>query len=57
MVQWVVGSILRGGPIELFLVPERDVVLWQEHSLMVVRSILHGGPTELFVIPERDVAP
>ena len=23
MVRWVVGSILRGGPIELFLVPAR----------------------------------
>ena len=26
MVRWVVGSILRGGPIELFLVPAKAVV-------------------------------
>ena len=24
MVKWVVGSILHGGPIELFLVPASD---------------------------------
>ena len=26
MVQWVVGSILHGGPIELFLVPAKTGV-------------------------------
>ena len=29
MVRWFVGSILHGGPIELFVVvPEQDVALW-----------------------------
>ena len=40
MVRWVVGSILHGGHIELFLVPARS-----KRSLMVrwvVGSILHG---------------
>ena len=22
MLQWIIGSILRGGPIELFLIPD-----------------------------------
>ena len=66
MMRSIVGSILHGGTIELFLVPasrERDVALWQERPLMVrwvVGSILHGGPIELFLVStsrERDVAP
>ena len=28
MVQWVVGSIPHGGPIELFLVPASAPQLW-----------------------------
>ena len=27
MVQWVVGSILHGGPIKLFLVPRSEMLL------------------------------
>ena len=37
MVRWVVGSILHGGPIELFLVPASGV------SKVVVCVILSVG--------------
>ena len=54
MVRWVVGSILLGGPIELFLVGAR--------CSSVVRAFAHGamgrridpswtGPIELFLVP------
>ena len=46
----VVGSILRAGSIELFLVPVgvrcSSVVRAFAHG-----SILHGGPIELFLVP------
>ena len=47
MVRWVVGSILHGGPIELFLVPASALRLLR----WVVVSILHGGSIELFLVP------
>ena len=57
MVGWVVGSILQGGPIELFLVPARGA-----RCSSLVRAFAHGsmgrridpswgGPIELFLIP------
>ena len=67
LVQWVVGSIIPGGPIELFPVstsvpqlvnkghgmcyPVCSVV---KHPLLVqwvVGSIIPGGPIELFLVP------
>ena len=45
MVRWVVGSILHGGPTELFLVGARCSSMVRAFSLMVrwvVGSILHG---------------
>ena len=53
MVRWVVGSILHGGPIELFFVPARA------RCSSVVRAFAHGvmghridpswtGPIELY---------
>ena len=52
MVRWVVGSILHGRPIELFLVGARcsSVVRCSLMVRWVVGSILHGRPIELFLV-------
>ena len=57
MVRWVVGSILHGGPTELFLAPEgarcRSVVRAFAHGAMGRRiDPSWGGPIELFLAPE-----
>ena len=51
MVPWVVGHILHGGYIELFLVTQRA----RRSAMMpwVVGHILHGGYIELFLITQR----
>ena len=41
MVRWVVGSILHGGPIELFLVPAKNSTTGVKK--VVVCVILFGG--------------
>ena len=56
MVRWVVGSILHGEPIELFLVPARarcsSVVRAFAHGAMGRRiNSLWGEPIELFRVP------
>ena len=50
MVRWVVGSILHGGPIELFLVPANGmcypvcgVMHIKEPLLLIGKSSLCGG--------------
>ena len=42
MVRWVVGSILHGGPIELFLVPASAPLLVGVRYSSVVRAFAHG---------------
>ena len=57
MVRWVVGSILHGGSIELFLVPSKGA-----RCSSVVRAFIHGAigrridpswgrPIELVLVP------
>ena len=43
MVRWVVGSILYGEPIELFLVPASDPQLVGATCSSVVRAFAHGA--------------
>ena len=39
MVQWVVGSILHGGPIELFLVPASAMTGVTKALVCVILSV------------------
>ena len=53
MVQWIVGSILHGGPIELFLVLAKGA-----RCCSVVRVSSYAGKTMYCLeIQERDAAP
>ena len=45
MVRWVVGPILHGGPIELFLIPEQDVLRGKS-----VRSWCDGSSDRSFIV-------
>ena len=46
MVRWVVGSILDGGPIELFLVPRSEMKLRGKS----VRSWFDGSSDRSFIV-------
>ena len=43
MVRWVVGSILHGGPIELFLVPASAPRLVQQRPWYVLSCLWDGA--------------
>ena len=45
MVGWIVGLIVHGGLIQLFLVPAQDVSPWYEGARCssVVRAFAHGA--------------
>ena len=54
MVRSVVGSILHGGPIELFPVPTKGARgSSEDRAFAHGGSILHGGPIELFPVPTK----
>ena len=43
VVRWVVGSILHGGPIALFLVPSSALRLVQQRSWYVLSCLWDGA--------------
>ena len=43
MVRWVVGSILHGGPTELFLIPASAPQLVQQRTWYVLSCLLDGA--------------
>ena len=57
MVQWVIGSILHGGPIELFIIPGCGMccpvcgmVHIREHLLLIRKSNPCGGGGSGFLV-------
>ena len=63
MVRWVVGSILRGGHIELFLVPDRGMCCpvcgmmhIKEPLLLIGKSGPYGSSRFLLSLSEWSVA-
>ena len=56
MVRWVVGSILHGGPIELFLVPASDPRQVQQMPWYVIYCLWDGAYKITFAVNSERVA-
>ena len=55
MVQWIVGSIFHGGPIELFLVPASAPRLVQQRPWYML-SCLWGGAYKITLANREKIA-
>ena len=54
MVRWVVGSILHGGPIELFLVPASDPRLVYQRLWLVLSRLWDGAYKRTLAVNKKE---
>ena len=54
MVRWVIGSILHGGPIELFLVPASAPRLVQQRPWCVLSCLRDGAYKITLAVDQKE---